>query len=178
MYNVYLRWKNFADIADLNMGRIPVFAGAGNGVVDGVLFKAKMWNNKMILTGYGGANVQSNLHWKGFKDIDRNFLAGGQIIGYFLEGSRFGLSYCNRNRLMEGYSAIRPDSIFSPLTVLVQPAVRKEQLISADANYSYGTQLSAYGRFDYELNTSHVLRGEINSRVNASEKLAFTRTYI
>ena len=178
VYNVYLRWKNFADIADLNMGRIPVFAGAGNGVVDGVLFKAKMWNNKMILTGYGGANVQSNLHWKGFKDLDRNFLAGGQIIGYFLEGSRFGLSYCNRNRLMEGYSAIRPDSIFSPLTVLVQPAVRKEQLISADASYSYGTRLSAYGRFDYELNTSHVLRGEINSRVNATDKLAFTGTYI
>ena len=178
VYNAFLRWKNIGNIADLNMGRIPVFAGVGIGAVDGLLLKAKFWNEKIILTGYGGANVPSDLRSKGIKDIEKNYFAGGQIVGYFFEGSRIGLSYCNRNRLMDGYSAIRPDSIFNPVTVLIHPAVRKEQLIGADASYYYGTRLSAYGRFDYEINSSHVVRGEINSRVNVTQKLALTGTYI
>jgi hypothetical protein len=178
VYNAYLRAKNIGNIVDINLGRIPVFAGVGIGIVDGVLLKAKFWDEKIILTGYGGENVPLNLRSKGFKEVGRNFLAGGQFVGYLFEGSKIGISYCNRNRLMDGYSTIRPDSIFNPDFVLIQPTVRKEQLIGADASYSYGTRLSAYGRFDYELNTDHVVRGEINTRLNATQKLSFTGTYI
>jgi len=178
VYNAYLRWKNIGNVLDVNLGRVPVFAGVGIGTVDGLLFKSKLYGEKVVLTGYGGANVSSNLQMNGYKNINKNFFTGGQLIAYLFDGSRIGLSYTNRNRLMKGYTAIRPDSIYDPISVIIQPEVRKEQLVGMDASYYYGSQFSAYGRFDYDINSSHVLRGEVNSRVAVTQKLAFTGTYL
>jgi hypothetical protein len=172
--NAFLRWKNIADIFDFNVGRVPVFAGVGNGIVDGLLLKAKGWNDKIIFTGYGGANVAQNLKSKAFDAFDKNFFVGGQIIGYLFEGARIGVSYTNRNRALKSYATLRPDS----LLVNIPSATRKEQLLGADASFNYATSLSTYGRFDYDLNSNHVLRGEVNARINTTRQLALTGTYI
>jgi len=178
VYGAYLQWKRIADVADLNVGRIPIFAGVGNGIVDGISVKFHGWDEKVIATGYGGMNVGPALASRGFDDFDKNFLVGGQVIGYLFDGSRIGLSYMNRNRSLSSYRTNRLDSLFNPVSMIICPDVRKEQLLGFDASYAYKDYGSVYGRCDYEINTQAVLRGEASIRANSTSQLAVTGEYI
>jgi len=105
-------------------------------------------------------------------------LIGGQVLGYLFDGSRIGLSYMNRNRSLAGYRTNRLDSLFNPISMIIYPDIRKEQLLGLDASYAYKDYGSVYGRCDYEINTEEVYRGEVSSRVNATDRLAVTGEYI
>ena len=176
--NAFLRWKNIGNIFDVNIGRVPVFAGAGIGTVDGAMVKARGWNDQMRFTCYGGANVPSDLRSNGFADLDKNFLIGGQWIGSFLERTRIGASYVNRRVKRENYTAIRPDSLFNPALVLVTPVVQSEQVVGFDANYDYTSRYSAYGRYEFDINSKRSLRGEMNVRFHLMSELALSGSYI
>lgn len=178
VYNGYLRWNNIVRNAEVDLGRIPVFAGVGIGTVDGLLLRSRVLEDRLTLTGYGGANVAPDLHSTGTKDLDKNFLVGGQAIVVPTPESRVGLSYVNRHIGLNDYTAIRPDSLFNPVAVLVSPSPLTEQLIGVDARCSGLQWLSLYGRYDYDINAEKSLRGELNARVQAAGNLAFTGTYI
>ncbi|MBI3189408.1 MAG: hypothetical protein HYZ33_02045 [Ignavibacteriales bacterium] len=176
--NMFLRWKNIGGAVDVSLGRVPVFAGVGNGTVDGGLLKARAMNNKLTMVAYGGANVKPELKSSGFTDLDKNFFLGGQIIGRVLNESRVGISYMNRNIMRESYLTIRPDSLFNPMTVLIVPESKAEQIIGADARINESKLVTCYARYDYDMNSKRSLRGQLSTRWTANEQFAFTADYI
>jgi hypothetical protein len=176
--NMFLRWKNIGGAVDASLGRVPVFAGVGNGTVDGGLLKARAFENKVSIVAYGGANVKPELHSSGFADLDKNFFVGGQIISSFLTESRIGISYMNRNINREPYGAIRTDSFFNPMTVQIVPESKAEQILGADARIHESKLVSGYVRYDYDINSKRSLRGQLSTRWTATEKLFVTAEYI
>lgn len=172
--NLFARWRVPGGAADVNLGRMPIFAGVGIGTVDGLLLKALPWNGTVSMSGYGGANVMPDLHSKGFTDLHDNFFIGGQVIATPVSGGRIGVSYSNRHIREDSYVGVRPDSLFNPVTMTIAPPTRTEQLIGADASYDDGRLIYAYGRYERDINTKRTLRGEVNARFNATPDLAIT----
>lgn len=176
--NLFLKWKNIGSVADMSIGRIPFFAGVGNGIVDGALLRIKGMDEKITFVGYGGGNIRSDLVTWGFDGLEKNFLVGGQLIGVVTSHTRLGVSYINRNMRREDYQAIRPDSLFNPISIPVSPPSRAEQVVGFDARYSDNSFLTAYGRYDYDLNSKHSLRAQLSTRFEATNDLTFTGDYI
>ncbi|MBI3194513.1 MAG: hypothetical protein HYZ34_08630 [Ignavibacteriae bacterium] len=176
--NMFLRWKNIGSAVDVSLGRVPVFAGVGNGTVDGGLLKARAMKNKLTMVAYGGANVKPELKSSGLTDLNKNFFLGGQIIGSILNESRVGISYMNRNIVRESYLTIRPDSLFNPMTVLIVPESKAEQIIGADVRINESKLVTCYARYDYDMNTKRSLRGQLSTRWRANEHFALTADYI
>lgn len=175
---LYLKWKNIGGAVDVSLGRIPVFAGVGIGTLDGALAKFWMCDRRVSIVGYGGANVNPALVSRGFTDLDKNFFAGAQVTGTFMDGLRLGLSYMNRNVQRDSYTAIRPDSAFNPVSVLIVPEFKAEQVAGADVRYTFGECVTTYGRFDYDVNAQRSLRGQIYAKVEATPHLAFSGEFI
>lgn len=176
--NLFLKWRNIGGVLDLSLGRIPVFAGVGLGIVDGALVKARGWNNDVTVVAYGGANVRSDLKSTGFTELGKNFLAGVQIIGNVLEGTRLGLSYVNRNIERDSYVAQRSDSLYNTIQTLVTPDYRAEQVMGADVRYDGSRIVTGYGRYDFDLYEKKNLRTQLELRVNATDRLAVLADYI
>ncbi len=172
--NLFARWNVPGGMADVNLGRLPVFAGVGIGTVDGLLLKARPWNGTIAVSGYGGANVMPDLRSKGLDDLSNNFFIGGQIIATPVAGGRIGVSYSNRHIQEDSYLGVRPDSLFNPVTMTIVPPIRTEQLVGGDASYNDGRWIYAYGRYERDINTKRTLRGELNARFNATPDLAVT----
>lgn len=180
VYNAFLRWKNPAlgGTVDVNVGRVPVFAGVGNGTVDGGLMRARLLDNDLTLVAYGGANVRTNLNSTNLDDLQNHLFIGGQVIGNLTRDFRLGVSYVKRNIRREGYTAIRPDSLFNPTSILMTPDSRAEQMIGVDARYSGAEIVSAYGRYDYDVYSKRSLRAQLSGRITATDQLDFTLDYI
>jgi hypothetical protein len=176
--NLYLRWKNVEDAMDLSLGRIPVFAGVGNGTLDGALIKARGMDERVWFTAYGGANVLPDLKSMSFSDLDQKFLIGSQLITTLIPQARIGVSYVNRHIPRESYWATRPDSLFNPTTVLIVPDSRAQQAVGVDARYDQDGAYSVYSRYDYDLNSKYTLRGQFGARVQTSDQLALTGDFI
>lgn len=177
VYNAFLRWKNIGDAVDLSVGRVPVFAGVGNGIVDGGLVRARLMKNDLTLVAYGGANVRTNLHETNLEHIKDNLFIGGQVVGNLKRDFRLGLSYVKRNVKREPYTARRIDSLFNTVLVELTPDSRAEQLFGVDTRYTYRT-FTAYGRYDYDIYAKRSLRVQFSGRFAASEKLDYTFDYI
>ncbi len=176
--NVFLKWKNIGGAVDLNVGRIPVFAGVGNGVVDGALIRARSSDDRVLLTAYGGGNVLPDLKSGGFSNLDKRFFVGGQLVTTIIPDARLGVSYVNRHIERDSYLAVRPDSLYNPTTVLIVPDSRAQQAIGVDARYDPDGIVSGYGRYDYDLNSKRSLRGELNARVQANDRIAVTGEFL
>ncbi len=91
-------------------------------------------------------------------------MIGGQLIGMTSNGSRISASYINRHVERESYTAIRPDSLFNPASVLIVPDSRSRQIFGVDARYAESNIVSLYGRYDYDINLQRSLRTELNAR--------------
>ena len=176
--NLFLRWRKIGGILDFNLGRIPVFAGVGNGIVDGALVKARGWNDGLTFVAYGGANVRADLVSPGFTDLGKNFLAGAQVIGNVPAGGRVALSYVNRNIKRDSYYSQRSDSLYNTIQTLVTPDYRAEQVLGADVRYDGSRLVTGYGRYDYDLYEKKNLRTQLELRVVAAENLAVLADYI
>lgn len=177
VYNAFLRWKNIGSIADVTVGRVPVFAGVGNGTVDGGLLRARFFDNNLTVVAYGGANARANLSQTNLENLKDNQLFGGQVIVNLLREFPLGVSYMRRNAKREPYTGTRPDSLLNPVSVLFTPDSRAEQLFGVDARYTYQI-VTAYGRYDYDIYTKRSLRAQFSGRVNAMERLDFTADYV
>jgi hypothetical protein len=181
-YNLYFRWANIGKMLDLSLGRQAVYAGVGKGAIDGLTARARVWDNQITLTGYGGSTV--NDEYTGVrKDWHDNLNLGGQVLTTLVPGARIGLSYMYRREKRDDYLAVRETQLGDSLkTYLTVPfAVRNEsiaeQLGSADASWSYGRILTVYGRYDYDFNFKETSRGQGSVRVNVTDALALTGDY-
>jgi hypothetical protein len=148
---------------EMKLGRVPVFAGVGLGTVDGAMFKVRAMESKLAVSAYGGSNVPGSLVYDHNRDIDKNFLLGAQVTGELAKGTRFGVSYVNRMIERPDYEAVRADSLYNPVAVMVSPGSRATQLVGADVSHAGGL-LDVYGRYDYDLNLERTRRAEVNAR--------------
>jgi hypothetical protein len=177
VYNAFLRWKNIGNAVDLNVGRVPVFAGVGNGIVDGGLVRARLLNNDLTLVAYGGVNVRTNVNETNLIDLNDHLFVGGQIAGNLTRDFRLGVSYLKRNAKRDAYTALRSDSL-TTFSVLVTPDVRAEQIFGIDARYAGMEKITAYGRYDYDMYSKRSLRTQLSGRVTATEDVSLTLDYI
>lgn len=177
--SAFLKLRRLGDILDLNVGRIPVFAGVGTGTVDGAVANVTTTDKSIFATLYGGANVRPSLKSTGFDNLDNNFLVGGQIAYRLSDGGgRIGVSYVHRRTKPGSYIVVRPDSLFNPVLMNVDPASRSEQLGGVDATVNWDKRASLYVRYDYDIGGDRVTRAEGSLRASLMDNLIATATAI
>jgi len=182
VYNFYARWANIGRMLDVDLGRQAVYAGVGNGTIDGVSARARFMDNAVTVAGYGGSTVRDE--YTGVqKNWHDNLNLGGQVVTTLVPGARVGLSYMYRTEERQPYVALRESSLGDSLrTLITAPYLiadrsAAEQRASADAYWSYARILTVYGRYDYDLNYQTTARGVGSVRVNVTDALALTGDY-
>ncbi|MDH3251321.1 MAG: hypothetical protein OEM41_00940, partial [Ignavibacteria bacterium] len=176
-FYLYGTLKNLGDVVDLSLGRIPIFAGVGNGTIDGARVVTYFAENTVRATFYGGANVPTDLTLKGWGPLKNNYTVGGQVHTSAIENARVGISYIKRVRELDAYWALRADSLFNPVQVYITPDPRKVQLGSLDASYRIG-EVFAYGRYDYDADNKKTQRGQLSVQVSVTDDIALAADYI
>lgn len=177
-YSLYFRWANIAKLLDLNLGRQAVYAGAGNGTIDGLTARARIWDDRITLTGYGGATVRDEYTYVR-KNWHDNLNLGGQVVTTVVPGARVGLSYMNRREEADPYWALRSrDTSYIPVPYYIANESTSRQLGSAEASLWDGDMVSVYGRYDYDFNYKETSRGQGSVRVNVTPVLALTGDYL
>ncbi len=166
--------KDLANILDLAVGRQYVFAGAGNGIIDGLDLKSSFLGGLVSAQAYGGYNVVDTrtLNWK--KSLVNNSFFGVQVTGRPLGNLLVGLSYMNRRREPDAFTVVRLDSLLNPYLVTLSSTPYEEEYASIDANYDVLPEVNLYGRSDYDLNFERISRAELNARVGVLTSLYVT----
>ncbi|HAL57278.1 MAG TPA: hypothetical protein DCP63_12625 [Bacteroidetes bacterium] len=177
LYNLYFKYANLFDVLSLSVGRQAVFAGAGNGTIDGGLASVKLFDAKVKLLGYYGTLPPPRQKVEMIGDRKNNFMTGGQLVASPIEFAQLGLSFMNRKIASEPYMALRRDSLFNPYVVEIKPMAASERTISGDASVDYDI-VSAYGRYDYDLETEKSARMQLFTRVKILPSLGVTGEYI
>jgi len=177
-YNMYFQWKNIYDMIDLNIGRHSVFAGVGNGLIDGGTLKLKLFENRFTVTAYGGGNVNPNLEAKVTTRLKDNYLLGAQVISTIVPDMRIGLSYMSRHRERLSYIAARPDSLGLPIQRLIEVDSPSEQYAGADVSYYYKSIGRVYGRYEHDLNLSKISRAQFGAHIYLTNEISVTGDYI
>jgi hypothetical protein len=178
VYNIYFKWRNIFDLVDLSLGRQPVYQGVGNGLIDGGSAKLKLFDNKVILSAYGGGNVDPSLEGKITKHIKDNYLLGSQMVTNLIPDLRIGLSYMNRHRERLPYTTIRPDSIGLPEQRFIEVGSSSEQFAGVDISYSFKSLARLYGRYEHDINLEKISRGQIGARLYVTKQVALTGDFI
>ena len=178
LYNLYLSWLNIGKTVDLHFGRQFVYAGVGNGSIDGIMAQAYFLNRGIRVTGFGGATVSPE-----FTDVRKNmhdnYHFGGQVMTTLIPNAQVGISYANRREERDPYWTLRArDTSFSPVPYQVMNDAEAEELGSADASYSLHDRLSVYGRYDYDFKNDRTSRAQGGVRVNVTSAVALTGDYI
>lgn len=176
-YNFYLKYTNLFEMLDLSLGRQAIFAGVGNGTIDGGLASIRLLDSRLKVLGYYGALPSPGQKFEMISDQKDNNMFGAQIIGVPVDFARVSLSYMQKNIKPETYWAIRKDSLFNPVTTEISPSSTAEQYISGDFSIDYGI-ISAYARSDFDLNQENFSRVQLFTRVKVMEPFSLTGEYI
>jgi hypothetical protein len=172
--SLVLKARHIADAVDISLGRQFVFAGVGNGIIDGADLKSSFLGGKINGQVYGGYNVVETrtLNWK--KNLPNNSFFGAQITGNPLDNLLVGVSYMNRRREPDAFTVVRLDSLFNPYLVTLNSTPYVEEYASIDANYDVLPNINVYGRGDYDVNLERLSRAELNSRIGVLSSLYVT----
>ena len=171
LYNLYLKWANIGNMIDVSLGRQAIFAGVGNGTIDGGLASIKLLDSRIKLAGYYGALPAERYEAKLIDNTDKNFMAGGQLSASPLDFAQFSVSYMQKNIKPETYFGIRRDSLFNPFTIEIKPTATAEEYVSGDLSLEYKDHISGYLRYDYDLLLSKNSRFQFFTRVKPFQTL-------
>jgi hypothetical protein len=171
LYNLYFKWANIGDMIDVSLGRQAIFAGVGNGTVDGGLASLKFLDSRVKLTGYYGALPADRYEARLIDNTDKNYMAGGQLSASPLDFAQFSVSYMQKKIKPETYFGIRRDSLFNPYTVEIKPTATAEEYVSGDVSLEYKDLVSGYLRYDYDLLLSKNSRIQFFTRVKPFQSL-------
>jgi hypothetical protein len=177
VYNFYLRYANLFQIADLSLGRQAIFAGVGNGTIDGGLATVRLLDSKVKVLGYYGSLPEPNHQFELISDAKNNNMYGAQVIGTPVDFARISLSYVSKNIKPESYWALRRDSLYNPLLTEISPTAASEQYASGDVSIDCN-RVSAYARGDVDLNLEKLSRVQVFTRVKLMEPLSITGEYL
>jgi hypothetical protein len=176
-YNFYLKYTNLFEMVDLSLGRQAVFAGVGNGTIDGGAASVRLLDSRLKVLGYYGALPSPGQKFEMIGDQKDNTMFGAQVIGIPVDFARVSLSYMQKNIKPETYWALRKDSLFNPVLTEISPSAAAEQYMSGDVSIDYNI-LSAYARSDYDVNQEKLSRIQLFTRVKVMDLLSLTGEYI
>ncbi|MEX0602455.1 MAG: hypothetical protein WD295_03880, partial [Bacteroidota bacterium] len=174
LYNLYLKWKDIGGMGELSAGRQAIFAGAGNGTIDGATAGIRLKEYGIRLLGYAGAIVPAGGGTQFTRELNDNQMYGGQLIASPLEYGTVSVSYTNKRIRPDSYLAWRADSLFNPYQVEIRPTAEHEQILSADLNMEYDNRVSGYLRYDHDLNREAMARIQAFARVKVLDDLGIT----
>ena len=171
-YNLYIKGTNLFNVLDLKLGRQNIYAGTGNGNIDGVYMKLKAGKYKEFqLAAYGGYNTPDSYEFVKLPRLSENYHIGAQFTYYGIKDLTASLSYSNKQRKPESYSAIRLDSLFNTSTREISFDGPAEQLAGIDLNYTYLGIHNLYSKVYYDLQEKKLYRAELNIRVTLNKDL-------
>jgi hypothetical protein len=171
LYNFYFKWANVGNVADVSLGRQAIFAGVGNGTVDGGLASFRFLDSRVKLTGYYGALPAERYEARLIDNTDKNYMAGGQLSASPLDFAQFSISFMKKNIKPETYLGIRRDSLFNPYMVEITPTATAEEYVSGDVSLEYKDLVSGYLRYDYDLLLDKNSRFQFFTRVKPFQSL-------
>jgi hypothetical protein len=177
VYNFYLKYSNLFDIADLSLGRQAIFAGVGNGTIDGGAASVRFLDSKVKVFGYYGALPEPGQQFEMIKDQKNNNMYGAQVVGTPVDFARISLSYMAKNIKPELYWALRRDSLFNPVLTEINPNAASEEYASGDVSVDC-KRVSLYARGDVDLNLEKLSRIQLFTRVKIMEPISLTGEYI
>jgi hypothetical protein len=176
-YNFYLKYTNLFDKVDLGLGRQFVYAGVGNGTIDGGVATIRLLDSQLKILGYYGTLPSPKQKLEMIGDQNNNNMFGGQVIGIPNEYLRFSLSYMHENQEPDAYWAKRAyDSTYNVHDVEITPTASAQEFASMDVNVDYNI-ISAYARGDYNINLDKLSRIQLFTRVKVNEPLSLTGEY-
>lgn len=178
IYNMYFRIKKIFNILDLNIGRQYVFGGVANGLIDGSALRFYLLNNRLIIKGFAGANVNKDLKADFQNNLKNNYLLGLQFVGNPIENLNLSVSYFNRHRERINYSALRPDTLGFVYDHTVKYNSSAEQFWGADLDFESQKYGRIFARYDYDLNLQNTSRIQFGAKVKITEKVFLTGEYI
>ena len=175
--SLLVKVREIGGLADVSVGRQFVFAGAGYGLIDGTLAAARLWEDRINITAYGGTNV---IHTRDIKSqwIGDNGMFGGQLVVAPVENGSLGLSYMNKRMLRKAYNTVRVDSLFNPQIVVINSLPLTEELASVDLQYDFNGSVSVQGRTDYDFYKEDISRVQAFTRVAATDQISATVEYL
>lgn len=149
IYNAYLDWKNIQKVLNLRLGRQFLYAGVGNGTMDGLRFDFKP-KQKLQLTGYVGFQLPRERSTN-IDTWEKSHIFGGELATTYLKDTRLAVSYVQkvRDRWIE------------------------EHLIGLSASY-YHKKFDFFSQFYYNL----VYRKAQNFTLRGSGSELFGKLYI
>ncbi|CAN5433586.1 hypothetical protein BH10BAC5_BH10BAC5_23550 [soil metagenome] len=171
-YNLYLKGSNLFDLLDVKLGRQNLFAGTGNGSIDGLWLKLKAGKNKEYqFTAYGGYPTPFSYEFTKQPDLKNNYHFGGQFSYYGIKDLYASLSYSNKKRAVDPYSGQRLDSLFNFTTREITIDAPAEQLAGIDINYSWLSKHNFFSKVYYDVQLRKLYKAELNIRVALTEDL-------
>jgi hypothetical protein len=176
-YNFYLKYTDLFNKVDLSLGRQAVFAGVGNGTIDGGVASVRLLDSRLKVLGYYGALPPAGQELDMISDQKNNNMFGAQVVGTPIEIARVSISYMQKNIKPDSYWALRKDSLLNPVTTEISPTAAAEQYISGDVSVDYSI-ISAYARSDVDLNLEKLSRIQFFTRVKVMEPFSLTGEYI
>jgi hypothetical protein len=177
LYNLFVKVRNIGTVADATLGRQPVFAGAGNGTIDGFSARGRFLDNRVTVLGYVGALPPAGMKAAIIDAPADNAMFGGQIVALPVDFANVSLSYMNRRIQPEAYTALRRDSLFNPILTEIRPSAQIEEIISADVSGEY-EMVYAYVRYDHDLLLEKMAKVQLFTRVKPIERWAVTAEYL
>ncbi len=177
-YDFYLKYSDLLDKIDLSLGRQTIFAGVGNGTIDGGVASIRLLDSRLKVLGYYGSLPSPEQKLEMIGDQKNNSMLGAQVIGTPTEYARVSLSYMHENLKPETYWAKRAyDSTYNVHDVEITPLATAEEYVSGDVNIEYNI-VSAYARSDYDMILDRLSRIQLFTRVKVTEPLSLTGEYI
>ena len=176
-YNFYMKYANAFDMVDISLGRQAVFAGVGNGTIDGGMASLRFLDSRLKVLGYYGALPSDEQKFEMNSSPGDNNMFGGQVIAQPIDEGRISFSYMKKNMKPETYWAIRKDSLFNPVLTEISPSATSEEYLSGDVSFDVD-RISAYARSDYDLNQEQLSRIQFFTRLKVTEPLSLTGEYI
>jgi hypothetical protein len=178
-YNAYIKGTNLFNVLDVKLGRQNIFAGTGRGTMDGLHFKVKAGKNKEYqLAVYGGALAPYTYEFSEYPEIKKNYMFGAQFTYYGVKDLMASVSYANKKRTPESYTAYRLDSLFNTTTREITFDGPAEQLAGLDFNYTYLGNYNFYGKAYYDITLKKFYKGEFNVRANLQGGVRASAGYI
>ena len=174
LFNAYLRVKNIADMADVKIGRQPLFAGVSYGTIDGASVKVRPTDGVEVMAYAGGlTRPWQDMEYYFLDHVENNWQLGGQVLLYRIEDTKIGLSYMNRHRETLPFMSWRPDEQLVQQQTLVDYGSRANQYGSINVAHNSG-KMWLYGRYDYDFNFERTARAELAASYQVQHNLGLS----
>jgi hypothetical protein len=174
-YNLYLRYGGLFDVVDLSLGRQAIFAGVGNGTIDGASMTVRLLDSQVRILGYYGALPAAGYRLRIIDNSSDNTMVGGRITATPAEYAQVSVSYLNRSYKPQSYWR---DSTLTTPAYEFKPTASAEQLVGADVALDYDHRVSGYARYSYDLNMERLDKIQLETNLKIAGPFALTGEYV